>query len=306
MTGYDFQQARYDVPLMIEAGKPGRRGCSLPPWDDMRAIEDLVPEGMTRDCVDLPELSEPEIIRHFVKLSQMNYGTDSGIYPLGSCTMKYNPKLNDRIAMHPTLLRAHPLQPADTVQGILGMMYELQETLCEIGGMDSCTLQPAAGAQGEFTGLLIARRFHEANGDERDEVIIPDSAHGTNPASAVLAGFKVIEIISASDGSIDLNELKSALSERTAAFMITNPSTLGIFESNICEISRLCHEAGALLFWCLLLFFTLLVSLFETYIPRYTYSPNTIVCCVLIKGLCYFKPIGSIDSDINIVTGQPK
>lgn len=246
----DFRQARYDEPLLIEKGKPGRVGTALPPWDDMRDIKDLIPDGMIREELVLPEISEPELIRHFVRLSQMNYGTDSGIYPLGSCTMKYNPKLNDRIASHPTLQRMHPLQPEDTTQGVLRMMYDLQNDLAEISGLDACTLQPAAGAQGEFTGLLIARKYHESRGDlGRDEVIIPDSAHGTNPASAVMAGFKVIEIKSGPDGGVDIEALKDALSERTAAFMITNPSTLGIFETNICDIQAACHEAGALLYY---------------------------------------------------------
>jgi len=247
---HTFQQARYDEHLLIEKGRPGRVGTTLPPWDDIRDIRELLPSGMIRDDLKLPELSEPEVVRHYVRLSQMNYGTDSGIYPLGSCTMKYNPKINDRIASHPTLLRMHPLQPEDTVQGVLRMMFELQEALCEIGGMAACSLQPAAGAAGEFTGLLIAKKYHESRGDlKRDEVILPDSAHGTNPASAVMAGFKVIEIKSAPDGTVDLEALKRALSERTAVFMITNPSTLGIFERNICEIQQACHDAGALLYY---------------------------------------------------------
>lgn len=246
----DFRQARYNEPLLIEKGKPGRVGTSLPPWDEIRDITELLPDDMIRDPVNLPEISEPELVRHYVKLSQMNYGTDSGIYPLGSCTMKYNPKINDKIASHPTLQRMHPLQPEDTVQGVLRMMYELQESLAEIGGMGACTLQPAAGAAGEFTGLLIARKYHELREDmTRDEVIVPDSAHGTNPASSVMAGFKVVEIRSAPDGTVDLEALREALSERTAAFMITNPSTLGIFEKNIRGIQEACHEAGALLYY---------------------------------------------------------
>lgn len=247
---YDFRQARYDEPLLIEKGKPGRTGAALPPWDQKMDLKEILPEEMIREDIVLPEISEPELIRHYVRLSQMNYGTDTGIYPLGSCTMKYNPKLNDKVASHPTLQRMHPLQPEDTVQGVLRMMYELQHDLSVIGGLDACTLQPAAGAAGEFTGLLIARKYHESRGDmDRDEVIVPDSAHGTNPASAVMAGFKVIEIKSAEDGTVDVNALKEALSERTAAFMITNPSTLGIFETNICEIQEACHHSGALLYY---------------------------------------------------------
>jgi glycine dehydrogenase subunit 2 len=247
---HTFRQARYDEPLLIEKGKPGRKGAALPPWDELMDPKDILPEGMVRDELNFPEITEPELIRHYVRLSQMNYGTDTGIYPLGSCTMKYNPKVNDRIASHPTLQRMHPLQPEDTTQGLLKIMFDLQNDLATIGGLDACTLQPAAGAQGEFTGLLIARKYHESRGDlDRDEVIIPDSAHGTNPASAVMAGFKVIEIGSAPDGTVDIEALRGALSERTAAFMITNPSTLGIFENNICEIQAACHEAGALLYY---------------------------------------------------------
>lgn len=247
---HEFRQARYDEPLLIEKGAPGRKGAALPPWDELMDVKDLLPEGMEREDLNLPEITEPELIRHYVRLSQMNYGTDTGIYPLGSCTMKYNPKVNDKIASHPTIQRMHPLQPDDTTQGILRMMYELQEDLARIGGLDACTLQPAAGAQGEFTGLLIAKKYHESRGDmDRDEVIIPDSAHGTNPASAVMVGFKVIEIKSAEDGTVDVEALKEALSERTAAFMITNPSTLGIFENNICDIQQACHDAGALLYY---------------------------------------------------------
>ncbi len=247
---HTFRQARYDEGLLIEKGRPGRKGASLPPWDEMKDVKDLLPNGMIREKLNLPEISEPELIRHYIRLSQMNYGTDSGIYPLGSCTMKYNPKVNDKIASHPTLQRMHPLQAEDTIQGLLEMMYQLQKDLSDIGGLDACTLQPAAGAQGEFTGLLIARKYHESRGDlNRDEVIVPDSAHGTNPASAVLAGFKVIEIKSGEDGNVDVEALKEALSERTAAFMITNPSTLGIFESNICKIQEACHNAGALLYY---------------------------------------------------------
>ena len=246
----EFRQARYDEPLLIEKGKPGRCGAAIPEWDDTREVGDLLPGEMVRDELKLPEISEPEVVRHYVRLSQMNYGTDTGIYPLGSCTMKYNPKLNDRIASHPTFHRMHPLQPQDTAQGVLRMMYELQEDLCKIGGFAACTLQPAAGAAGEFTGLLIAKKYHESRGDtDRDEVIIPDSAHGTNPASAVMAGYNVVEIKSAPDGTVDVDALKNTLSERTACFMITNPSTLGIFEKNIGEIQRACHEAGALLYY---------------------------------------------------------
>ena len=249
MTGKRYHQAVYDEPLLFEIGGVGKCGISLPPWQDMREAKDLIPGNMIRNELNLPELSEPEIMRHFLRLSQMNYGVDTGIYPLGSCTMKYNPKINDVIASHPTFRQIHPRQPDDTIQGLLRILYELQEYLSEIGGFHTTTLQPAAGAQGEFTGLLIARKYHETNGQERDEVIVPDSAHGTNPASAVMAGFKLITIKSGEDGEVDIEALKDALSERTAVFMITNPSTLGIFERKILEIRNECHNAGALLYY---------------------------------------------------------
>jgi len=249
MSSSRYRQAVYEEPLLNELGWDGRIGSSIPEWKEEYPLSDLLPGDLIRDSLHLPELSEPEIMTHYLRLSQMNYGVDSGIYPLGSCTMKYNPKFNDKLASHPRLKRLHPLQPEDTVQGLLEIMYELQKDLSEIGGLCSTSLQPAAGAQGEFTGLLIARKYHEINGDYRDEVILPDSAHGTNPASAVMAGLKVIEIKSGQRGGIDLDALHDAVSDRTAAFMITNPSTLGIFEENICEVQKICHEAGALLYY---------------------------------------------------------
>ena len=203
----------------------------------------MVPEGP-----DLPNVPERAVVKHYINLSQMNFGVDNGLYPLGSCTMKYNPKYCDPLAALPSVTSVHPYQEEETVQGSLRLIYELERALCKISGMDAVTLQPAAGAQGEFTGMLIAKAYHE-NGGTRNEVIVPDTAHGTNPSSAAMAGFNVIEIPSNSDGCVDLDALRSVLSERTAAFMITNPNTLGIFEDRIQEMARLVHESGALLYY---------------------------------------------------------
>jgi glycine dehydrogenase subunit 2 len=212
-------------------------------------VEGLLPPGMSRSSIRLPEKSESEVVRHFTALSNMNFGTDNGPYPLGSCTMKYNPKYADRIAHLADAVDVHPYQPEGTVQGSLQIMHEMEKALCSIGGVDAVTLQPAAGAHGEHTSMLIVRAFHRHNGQERDEVIIPDSAHGTNPASAAMAGFKLIEIPSSEDGCVDLEALEAALSERTAAMMLTNPNTLGIFERQITRVAEMVHAAGALLYY---------------------------------------------------------
>ncbi|DAC72412.1 MAG TPA: aminomethyl-transferring glycine dehydrogenase subunit GcvPB [Thermoplasmata archaeon] len=211
----------------------------------------VLPESLQRKTIiDIPDLDETQVMRHFFHLSQMNYGIESGFYPLGSCTMKYNPKICEEISRWEQFALLNPYQDESTTQGTLRMMYELEQMLCEITGMDHFTLQPAAGAQGEFTGLLIARAYHESNKDAaRDEVILPDTSHGTNPASAAMAGYKVIEIPSTKEGTVDLEMLKKALSDKTACFMLTNPNTLGIFESEIIEVARLVHEAGALLYY---------------------------------------------------------
>lgn len=243
-----FKQARWDEPLIFELGGRGRVGFTLP-----EAIEDIevqVPEGLRRKYLELPELSEPEVVKHYTRLSEMNYGVDSGIYPLGSCTMKYNPKINEELAGHPKVAYVHPYQDERTVQGALQIMWELEQWLKEITGMDRFTLQPAAGANGEFTGVLIIRAYHLDRGDtKRDEIIVPDSAHGTNPASAAMAGFKVVEIPSNEQGMVDLEALRSAVSERTAGLMLTNPNTLGIFEEDILEIAKIVHDAGGLLYY---------------------------------------------------------
>ena len=191
-----------------------------------------------------------DVVRHFTRLSQMNYGVDTGFYPLGSCTMKYNPKINENMSRLPGFALAHPYQPEELSQGALKLMYDLSEILSEIAGMDKFTLQPAAGAHGEFTGILIIKAYHQHRGDKkRTKVIIPDSAHGTNPATASLCGFETIEIKSNAHGLVDLEELKKLVGEDTAALMLTNPNTLGLFEKEIIAIADIVHEAGGLLYY---------------------------------------------------------
>ena len=238
-----YHQAVYDEKLLSEI-----RSENTFEFED--AVENNIPVELRRKSLKLPEIAEFEVVRHYVHLSQMNFGVDSGFYPLGSCTMKYNPKFADAIAGMPSFGRIHPLTPETSSQGSLRIMYELQEFLKDASGMDHVTLQPLAGAQGEYTAMLIARKYLDDIGQgHRSEIIVPDSAHGTNPASASMAGFSVVEIPSRKDGKIDLDALKEALSDKTAAFMITNPSTLGVFESNILEIAKAVHEAGALLYY---------------------------------------------------------
>ncbi|MGZ0747287.1 aminomethyl-transferring glycine dehydrogenase subunit GcvPB [Haloparvum sp. AD34] len=215
---------------------------------DVQARTSL-PDDVARDSVTLPELSEPELARHYTRLSQMNYGVESGPFPLGSCTMKYNPKFTEEVAALADAA-VHPDRSAESTQGTLGVYAELQDYLGRIGGMDAVTLQPPAGAAGEFTGILVARAFHEHNGDEsRSEVIVPSSAHGTNFASAVMAGYEVVELSPGDDGRVDLDALESAVSEETAALMLTNPNTLGLFERDIEEIAEIVHDAGGLLYY---------------------------------------------------------
>ena len=238
-----YHQAVYDEKLLSEM-----QSENTFEFENMK--ENPIPEEFRRKNLKLPEIQEFEVVRHYVHLSQMNFGVDSGFYPLGSCTMKYNPKFADAIAGMPSFGRIHPLTPEISSQGSLKIMHELQEFLKDVSGMDHVTLQPLAGAQGEYAAMLIVRKYLEDIGQgHRNEIIVPDSAHGTNPASAAMAGFSVVEIPSTKDGKIDLNALKEALSEKTAAFMITNPSTLGVFESNILEIAKTVHEAGALLYY---------------------------------------------------------
>jgi glycine dehydrogenase subunit 2 len=243
-----FKQARWDEPIIAERSSEGRVGFSLP---GNEISVNVPPELLRKRPPRLPQVSETDVIRHYVRLSQENYGVDLGIYPLGSCTMKYNPKLADKVVATPKMQDVHPLQDIETVQGILRILHELSEWLAEIVGLNKVSLQPAAGAQGEFAGAMIMRAYHEHNGDleERDEIIVPDSAHGTNPASAAMAGFKVVEMPSNQEGCVDLDALRASISPRTAGLMLTNPNTLGIFETDILEIAKLVHEAGGLLYY---------------------------------------------------------
>lgn len=212
-------------------------------------IEDSpLPDELTRESLDLPDLSEPELARHYTRLSQMNYGVESGPFPLGSCTMKYNPKFTEDVAALPGAA-THPDRSEESTQGTLELRYRLQEYLARIGGMDAVTLQPPAGAAGEFAGILIAKAYHEHNGGPRSEIIVPESAHGTNFASAALAGYEVVELPSAEDGRVDVEALRGAVSEETAALMLTNPNTLGLFERDIAEIADIVHEVGGLLYY---------------------------------------------------------
>ncbi|WAA11438.1 aminomethyl-transferring glycine dehydrogenase subunit GcvPB [Fervidibacillus halotolerans] len=239
-------------PLIFEKSKEGRIGYSLPEFDlEETKVEDLIPEEYIRkEDPELPEVSELDIIRHYTALSRRNYGVDNGFYPLGSCTMKYNPKINEDLARIPGFVHIHPLQDERTVQGAMELMYDLQEHLKEITGMDEVTLQPAAGAHGEWTGLMMIRAFHEANGDfHRTKVIIPDSAHGTNPASATVAGFETVTVASDENGLVDLEDLKRVVGEDTAALMLTNPNTLGLFEEHILEIAEIVHGVGGKLYY---------------------------------------------------------
>ena len=207
-----------------------------------------LPEDLTRDSLELPSLSEPEIARHYTRLSQMNYGVESGPFPLGSCTMKYNPSFTDAVAGLPDAA-VHPDRSAESVQGTLAIQYALQDYLARIGGMDAVTLQPPAGAAGEFTGIRIARAYHEDRGEDRSEVIVPTSAHGTNFATAAMAGFDVVELPSDEDGRVDLDALEAAVGPETAALMLTNPNTLGLFERDIERIAETVHDAGGLLYY---------------------------------------------------------
>ncbi|MEF8779894.1 MAG: aminomethyl-transferring glycine dehydrogenase subunit GcvPB [Haloferacaceae archaeon] len=210
--------------------------------------ESPLPPELTRDSVTLPELSEPELATHYTRLSQMNWSVDSGPYPLGSCTMKYNPRFTEDLAADPNAA-VHPDRSPSSVQGVLGLYHGLQKYLAEIGGMDAVTLQPPAGAAGEFTGILVAKAYHEHRGDDRSEVIIPASAHGTNFASAALAGYDVVELPSNEGGRVDVEALEAAVSEDTAALMLTNPNTVGLFERDIVEIAEIVHDAGGLLYY---------------------------------------------------------
>lgn len=239
------------TPTIFEKSRRGRPGTSVPAPDvPTRPLEELLPAGALRERPPrLPEVPENEVVRHYTELSLKNHHVDRALYPLGSCTMKYNPKVNEATARLPGFAGLHPMSPPEAVQGALRLVYELGEWLKEIAGMEAVTLQPAAGAQGEMTGVLLMRAYHRANGDaRRTKVLIPDSAHGTNPATCALAGFDVVEIVSDADGRTDLDALEAALGSDVAGMMLTNPNTLGVFESRVKEISRRVHEAGGLMY----------------------------------------------------------
>lgn len=241
-----------DQALIFELSREGRIGYSLPELEvEELSLDELIPSDYIRtEQAELPEVSELDIMRHYTALSKRNHGVDSGFYPLGSCTMKYNPKINENVARIPGLAHIHPLQDESTVQGAMELLFDLQEHLKEITGMDEVTLQPAAGAHGEWTGLMMIRAYHEANNDlKRTKVIVPDSAHGTNPASATVAGFETITVKSDENGLVDLKDLRRVVDDQTAALMLTNPNTLGLFEAHILEMAQIVHDAGGKLYY---------------------------------------------------------
>ena len=239
--------------LIFEQSKPGRRAYSLPENDvESFDLSEQLPEHLTRkEAAELPEVSELQLMRHYTALANKNFGIETGFYPLGSCTMKYNPKINEDVARYEGFTAIHPLQDPATTQGALQLMYELQEDLKQVTGMDEICLQPAAGAQGEWAGLLVFKAYHQSKGegDQRRKILVPDSAHGTNPASAAVAGYDVVEIKSSEKGTVGVEALKSALGPDTAGLMLTNPNTLGLFEVDIVEIAKIVHEAGGLLYY---------------------------------------------------------
>ncbi len=239
-------------PLIFDLSAKGRTAVSLPSCDVPEvAIETLIPNDLLRQQEpSLPEVSEIDVVRHFTHLSNFNHGVDTGFYPLGSCTMKYNPKVNEMLARLSGFTALHPYQPESLTQGALQLMAELQEDLCELAGMDGFTLQPAAGAHGEMVGMLIIKAYHDHRQDtKRKKVICPDSAHGTNPATAAMAGYDIIQIPSNDRGGVDIEALKKVLNDEVAALMLTNPNTVGLFDENILEITQLVHDAGGLLYY---------------------------------------------------------
>ncbi len=237
-------------PLIFEISSPGRRGFTLPACDvPVKSITSFIPQNMLRKReAILPEVSEIDVVRHFTRISQMNYCVDTNFYPLGSCTMKYNPKVNEESARLEGFTNLHPYQPVEQCQGILKLLYDLEQILKDISGMSAFTLQPAAGAHGELTGMLIIRSYMEKQGETRHKIIIPDSAHGTNPASAALCGYEVESIQSNASGLVDIKKLKDSFTRDTAALMITNPNTLGLFEKDILQICKIAHDAGGLVY----------------------------------------------------------
>ncbi|MGB1749073.1 MAG: aminomethyl-transferring glycine dehydrogenase subunit GcvPB [Dehalococcoidia bacterium] len=247
MTVQEIQSNQIDRRLLMDRSVPGRKAFTVPESDV--PAQDLPDNSLLRDDVELPEVSQLEVIRYFSNLSPLNFSIDTNFYPLGSCTMKYNPKINDELANLPGLANIHPLQPDETAQGAIRMLKSLQDELGEITGLPGVSLAPLAGAQGEYAGLLVARAYHELNNDSgRTVAIIPDSAHGTNPASAAMAGLEVVTVRSDEQGNVDVDNLRELADERTSVFMLTIPSTLGLFEPNILEITKIIHDAGGLVY----------------------------------------------------------
>lgn len=232
-------------PLLWEKGKKGRNGMSIPESDVPSAA---LPEELAGEGPDFPDLSEIDVVRHYTRLSQWNFGVDTGMYPLGSCTMKYNPKINEKQAAAPGIGTAHPLLPDEQCQGMLKLMHELQNHLAAITGMDAVSLQPAAGAHGELAGMLVFAAYHRSRDSKRTKILIPDTAHGTNPASAALCGYKPVKVVSGRRGILEAADIEDLMDEETAGIMITNPNTLGLFEENIREIAALVHEKGGLVY----------------------------------------------------------
>ena len=249
MTGAPVRRdgPRIALRTLMERSRPGRRAWSLPDLDVPGAEVGSAYRRARRP--ELPEVAETDVVRHFTRLSQINYGVDTGFYPLGSCSMKYNPKVAESVAALPRFQRLHPHQPEDTVQGALELLWRLERALCELTGMARATFQPPAGASGELTGLMIMRAFHARNGNPRSKIVIPDSAHGTNPASVTLAGYKVVQVPSDPRGLVDLAALERLVDEDIAGLMLTNPNTLGLFEEEIEGIARAMHRVGALLYY---------------------------------------------------------
>ena len=240
-----------DTITVFERSRSGRRAFTCPERDVPEIpVEELLPAGMVRERpAELPEISEPELVRHYTTLSSKNFHLDEGFYPLGSCTMKHNPKLHERVAALPGHARLHPLQDAEYAQGALELMWNLQTALGEIAGLPHVSLQPSAGSHGELAGLLLTRAYHEERGEERTKVLTPDTAHGTNPATVTMAGYEVVKVGTAEDGGVDLDDLRAKAGDDVACLMLTNPNTLGLFDSNIEEIAHIVHDAGATLYY---------------------------------------------------------
>ena len=237
------------MELIFEISRQGRTATTIPLCDVPEvAVESCIDASLLRQAVDLPEVAEVDLVRHYTALSRRNFGVDIGFYPLGSCTMKYNPKINEDVARLPEFTAVHPLAPEAFAQGNLKLMYELKASLCEIFGMADFTLQPAAGAHGELTGIMVIKKYFEKKGEHRHKILIPDAAHGTNPASGALCGFETVTVKSNAEGGVDIDHLKSLMTEDVAGLMLTNPNTLGLFERNIEKVARIVHGKGGLLY----------------------------------------------------------